>query len=266
MNMNTKVAVRPELLKRRIEDFFGNRSERKAARELIISLAGNSRAWIFGGMIRDIGLFGSKGFTSDIDVVIASDRVTLRRCLHQFEITDYSVNKLGGIRFRYENIDIDIWCLADTWAFTQNLIQLEDERSLLKTTLMTWDAVLYGLHNRKLISPRNYLDDLMERRLELVLDHTPNEIGSLVKVLRTIYGKQVVTLGPKLCMFLQSVMHNYSIETIRHYELANYKTNLISGLKINKLQEMLNYNEPGNELKLKQHLPHEQLPLHLANH
>jgi hypothetical protein len=264
--MKAKVADRPDLLKRRIEDFFGYRSERLAARELIVSLAGDSHAWIFGGMIRDIGLFGCKGFTSDIDVVIASDRETLQCCLRRFEITDYTINKLGGIRFSYKNIDIDIWCLSDTWAFTQNLIPLEDEYSLLKTTLMTWDAVLYGLHNRKLISPRNYLDDLMDRRLELVLDHTPNEIGSLIKVLRTIYGKQVVTLGPKLCAFLQSVMHNYTVETLCRYESGHYKSNLINGLKITKLQYMLDNNAPGCELQLKQHQPHEQLPLHLINH
>lgn len=257
MSMKAKVADRPDLLKRRIEDFFSYRREHIAARELIVSLAGNSHAWIFGGMIRDLGLFGCQGFNSDIDVVIESDRDTLQSYLHQCDITDYTINKFGGVRFRYETIDIDIWCLADTWAFTQNIIQFENEHSLLKTTLMSWDAVLYGLHNRQLISQGNYLDDLMDRRLELVLDYTPNEIGSIVKVLRTIYGKQVVTLGPKLCVFLQNVMHTYTVERVCSYELDNYKTNLINGLKIAKLQYMLNHNEPGCELNLSQHLPYE---------
>ncbi|MGV2488706.1 UNVERIFIED_CONTAM: hypothetical protein FOS07_33190, partial [Bacillus mycoides] len=112
-----KVASRHDLLKRRLDAFFTSCDERKAARELIVSLAQGSHAWIFGGMIRDIGLFGRKGFRSDIDVVVDADRHELTARLAQSPIQQCQMNKLGGIRFRYQNIDFDIWCLADTWAF-----------------------------------------------------------------------------------------------------------------------------------------------------
>lgn len=262
--MNMKVAYRPDLLKRRLDDFFTSCDERKAAREMIVSLAQDSHAWIFGGMIRDIGLFGRKGFRSDIDVVLDVERHQLTARLEQLSIQHRRVNKLGGIRFRYQNIDFDIWCLADTWAFKQKIIPFEDAHSLLKTTLMTWDAILYDVQRRQVISPENYLDDLIEKRLELVLEHTPNEIGSLVKILRTIYGKQVDKIGPKLCQFLLETLGNYQGDTLIRYELSHYQTPVINGLKLAKLHAALAHNQLDGDLTLHLRQQPHQLLLHFA--
>lgn len=263
--MNMKVANRNDLLKRRLEDFFSSRDDRKAARDMMLALAEDTRVWIFGGMIRDIGLFGRKGFCSDIDVVIESDRGDLTNRIKKLPIEYFTVNKFGGIRFRYQEIDFDIWCLADTWAFKQQIISLEDVHSLLETTLMTWDAVLYDLQRRKVISPENYLTDLVEKRLELVLNRTPNEIGSLVKILRTIYGKEVDKLGPKLCQFLREMLRTYSGEILMRYELSHYQTSIINGLKLANLRMALCLNQPDTDLVLCSEQPPHQLTLHFTS-
>ncbi|HAU5430080.1 TPA: hypothetical protein JD181_06700 [Cronobacter malonaticus] len=261
--MNTRIAYRRDLLKRRIEAYFKSCDEHMAAREMITRLAAHSHAWIFGGMIRDIGLYGAKGFTSDIDVVVNSNRNELRRRLQHLDIDDYCLNKYGGVRFRYQNIDFDIWCLEDTWAFRENLIPLESEQSLFKTTLMSWDAVLYGLHNRTLISPDNYLDELQQKRLELVLGHSPNETGALVKILRTIYSKQVGKIGPRLGAYLLEQLAHYHDDMLLRYEHAHYARLALNGLRLEKLRQRLASFEAHADLTLDFQMPQQQLTLAL---
>lgn len=248
--MNMKVVKNQQHLKRRIDDFFLSGYEGKAARVLIDTLAEHNRAWIFGGMIRDIGLFGHKGFTSDIDIVVDSNHEDLLRVLSTIDVQNLACTKLGGIRFHYHDMDFDVWCLSDTWAFKENIIPLEGAHSLFKTTLMTWDAILYDIHSREVISPENYLDDLHERRLELVLSQTPNEPGSLIKILRTIYSKRVEVLGPELCTFLHQRLYTYNFDALMHYEMMHYHTNSFTAAQINQLLQCLRLANPASDLRV----------------
>lgn len=239
------VARTIEHLQRRVEHFFASGDEQQAARALIAAVAADHQVWIFGGMLRDIGLFGRSGFTSDIDIVFAGEREDLRRLLSHFRVDHVEVNKLGGMRFRYRSLDFDIWCLSDTWAFKENIIPLEDAQSLLHTTLMSWDAVLYDVHRGEILTPENYLQNLKRGYLELVLDATPNETGSIVKILRTIYNKQVKTLGPVLSEFLHSALLRYSYSALQHYELAHYDTSSFDDTEYGLLLKRLRETETG---------------------
>lgn len=248
--MSTKVAKDYQHLKCRIEDFFACRNEHQSAKALIDAVASNNQVWIFGGMIRDITLFGREGFSSDIDIVFDGDREALSRILSTFATERLTMNKLGGLRFRYHHMDFDIWCLSDTWAFKEKIIPLVDAKSLFHTTLMSWDAVLYDVHSHEVIMPENYLDDLMAGYLELVLRDTPNETGSLVKILRTIFRKNVKKLGPALCMFLDQTLIHYSYSALSEYELAHYNTSSFSALQYRSLVQSLNGNGGDKDLTL----------------
>lgn len=248
--MSTKVALNRQRLKHRIEDFFDSCEERKEARALVEALAAQTRAWIFGGMIRDIGLFGRKGFTSDIDIVIDGNHDVLHRLLSHFHIEQVAVNKLGGVRFSYRGIDFDIWSLQETWAFKNNIIEFEEPDSLLKTTLMSWDSVLYDVRRKTVITTEYYLNDLHQKRLELVLPTNPNQAASVVRILRTIYNKHVEILGPNLCLFLSHVLHDYSYEILQEQEYRSYRSVSFSEGKLDKLIENLHHAKPGCDLKL----------------
>lgn len=248
--MNMKVVSSHQRLKLRIEDFFEISEERKQARALIDALAEHSHAWIFGGMIRDIGLYGRGGFTSDIDLVIERSQEDLINALKTLEIHQFSVNRLGGIRFHYMSLDFDIWSIQDTWAFRNRIVKFEDTHSLLKTTLMSWDSVLYDVRNKHVISPENYLHDLHRRRLELVLQVTPNEMGSVIKILRTIYNKQVKFLGPQISNYLQQALKSYSYESLRHYEYDSYRQSSFSEDQLQTLVEALLHTRSGNDTKI----------------
>ena len=248
--MNMKVVSSHQRLKLRIEDFFDISEERKQARALIDALAKQSHAWIFGGMIRDIGLFGRGGFTSDIDLVIDLSREDLIDALKTLNIDRFCVNKLGGIRFHYKSLDFDIWSINDTWAFKNQIVEFKDSSSLLNTTLMSWDSILYDVKNRHVISPENYLHDLHRRRLELVLQKTPNEVGSVIKILRTIYNKRVQIIGPQLSVYLLQALQEHSYDQLRQYEYCSYRSSSFNNDDLQRLKENICHSESGFDIKI----------------
>lgn len=201
-------------------------------------------------MIRDIGLYGRGGFRSDIDLVIDWSRQDLIDALKSLRIEQVSFNRLGGIRFHYNSLDFDIWCVQDTWAFKNRMVAYEDTHSLLKTTLMSWDSVLYDVKKKRVISTENYLDDLHERRLELVLRATPNQVGSIIKILRTIYNKRVQVVGPLLCDYLLQSLQAHSYETLRQYEYRSYQMCSFNEEDLHLLRECLFHSRFGHDVRI----------------
>jgi len=247
--MSTKVAISRRRVEQRIDAFFASETKHQAAREFLDTLAVDHKVWIFGGMIRDISLFGYRGFVSDIDIVIDANREDVIRMIGRYISYDgLTFNKFGGVRFSYQGVDFDAWCLSDTWAFQEKLIPLDDVESLLRTTLLSWDAVLYDVISREIISPSNYFQDLKRGHLELVLRETPNETGSIIKVLRTIFTKKVRTIGPELCGYLTQNLSRYDFQTLHHYELTHYAKASFSAADIEQLLSELNSKISGSSL------------------
>ncbi|HHA1915714.1 hypothetical protein L8P27_02625 [Enterobacter asburiae] len=249
--MNMKVVHTHQSLQLRVEDFFDSSEERKKTRAFINALVEQTQAWIFGGMVRDIGLYGPDGFTSDIDLVIDWSHQNLTKALSALHIHQFTINKLGGLRFHYNGLDFDIWCIQDTWAFKNQKVKYENSDSLLKTTLMSWDSVLYDVKRKKVISTESYLQDLQRRRLELVLQETPNELGSVIRILRTIYNKQVEILGPQICDYLLHALRIHSCELLRQYEYSRYQKYSFSEGELQLLKENLLHAKSGRDTKIR---------------
>ncbi|MGT0205871.1 hypothetical protein ACVOAG_17420, partial [Shigella flexneri] len=118
------------------------------------------------------------------------------------------------------------------------------------TTLMSWDAVLYDLRSEKIISKDNYLTDLNRRHLELVLHTNPNPSGSVTKILRTIFTKQVKSLGPELCHFLHHELTKKRYEVWHHYDVLHYQSSSFSRSQFNALINLLAQQSRFADLKL----------------
>lgn len=234
------VVSNTQQLEQRINHFFTLRDEHKKARALLDALARTYPAWIFGGMVRDLGLFGAAGFRSDIDIVIDLPRHQLIAALADLPIGPLRINKFGGIRFRYQTLEFDIWSLNETWAFREKHISCENESSLLKTTLMSWDAVLFDLRSEKIISAERYLPDLHCKHLDLVLHTNPNPCGSVTKILKTIFTKQVKSLGPDLCRFLHEELSKQRYEALHNYDIIHHSSVSFSQQQFNALIDLLN--------------------------
>lgn len=248
-------------LKQRVERFFAsNEPARAEVSDVLNSLANIADIYVFGGMIRDICLFGIKGFQSDIDVICNSDKETLIRALTFKNIHDITENKFGGFRIKQLGWDVDIWCANDTWAFKNGLIEFQGINSLLSTTLMTWDSVLYNFSTKEIICNDDYLKDLLSGRLELVLKETPNEIGSIVRILRTIYGKHAQTLGEKAACMLKNAITNYNPNDFILYEYSSYSKKYLNNERLLSLSMLLEDYDGSGDLIVSNY---KQLPLNL---
>jgi predicted nucleotidyltransferase len=233
------VVSNTQQLEQRINHFFTLSDEHQKVRGMLNALANNCPTWIFGGMVRDLGLFGPGGFSSDIDIVVNLPFNDLISLLPTLPTHSLRINKFGGVRFNYQNFEFDIWNLNETWAFREKHIACTGESSLLKTTLMSWDAVLFDLRSEKVLASENYINDLHCRHLELVLKTNPNPCGSVTKILRTIFTKQVKTLGPDICQFLQDELPKSRYEALHDYDIRHHKSSSFTQNHLDALTDLL---------------------------
>lgn len=230
-----------QALKKRVDRFFNSEtSVRTEVHDFIGFFIKNKiNIFSFGGLVRDIGLFSVRDFESDVDLVVDIDRETLCYLINTLDKTlklRVKENKFGGFRINKNDWYFDIWCAKDTWAIKENYVKYTGIESLLKTTFLNWDSVLFNLNDKKLICERNYFDNLTGGELDLVLSYTPNELGALVRVMRAIYGKGVRKLHDRAVCFIYNGFCNYSKKEIVKYEKLSYNNSFLDERKLNNIK------------------------------
>lgn len=185
----------------------------------ISRLLPNGSIYLFGGVLRDLALFGKKGFNSDIDVVIDGE---WSDCVEYLETLNARKNKFGGYRLAVSGWPIDIWRAQDTWAIRQGFVKYQNVESLTKTTILNWDAILMDWKSRKIICEDSYLEKLKERRMEIVLQQNPNPLGATVRILRHLCLKDARSITQSTADYLADKTERYTLSQIKNYELLSY--------------------------------------------
>lgn len=179
----------------------------------------NSGIYLFGGLLRDLALFGKKGFHSDIDIVFEGDWDS---CIGHLENLNAQRNKFGGYRLEISGWPIDIWHAQETWAIREGFVQYKNIASLTKTTILNWDAILMNWRTRKIICQDNYLEKLRERRMEIVLQQNPNPLGATVRILRHLCLKDAKSITEATAEYLANKTEIYTLSQLKNYELLSY--------------------------------------------
>jgi len=180
--------------------------------------------YLFGGILRDLALFGRKGFNSDIDLVIDGDwSLSLPRMMK----LGAKKNKFGGLRFYHNAIPIDIWPANETWAIKEGYVTYINAKSLLNTTVLNWDAILMNWRTKTFSFVPNYFEDINTRSMDIVLDKNPNPLGMTVRVLRHLLLKDARKLSKSVFEYLKNATNQYSYEKIRESEISSYGESLI---------------------------------------
>ncbi|WP_173984890.1 hypothetical protein [Magnetospirillum sp. SS-4] len=137
---------------------------------------------IFGGLLRDLCLLGSRNFHSDVDIVVDSQSLyDIERRLFKWKPAK---NRFGGYRFSVGKQAFDVWALDNTWAFQHGHVTKSDFSTLPLTTFFNWDAVAYCIDDGRIICSDNYFADLSEKIIDVNLQENPNPIGAVVRTLR----------------------------------------------------------------------------------
>jgi predicted nucleotidyltransferase len=181
--------------------------------------------YLFGGLLRDLALLGSKGFNSDIDIVVEGD---WRRCGEYLEHLGAKKNKFGGYRLSVDGWPIDVWSAPGTWAIRQGLVEYKGIASLTETTVLNWDAILMNWRTGAFIFRRNYFEDLGSRVLDVVLKENPDPLGMAVRVFRHLCLKDAQKITSSAAEYLADCTKAYSFAEISKREKRSYGNNLIA--------------------------------------
>jgi hypothetical protein len=138
--VNLKQEYLETILRKRVSTFLRSRTSQRASLrpfwDKISSL--NDVAFLFGGTLRDLMLFGLRKNPRDVDIVVHSFSNELKSFLKPHIRKN---TRFGGIELHFGHWDIDLWELSCTWAFQAGLVKPEGYESLPKTTFLDVQAI-----------------------------------------------------------------------------------------------------------------------------
>lgn len=204
--------------------------------------------YLFGGVLRDLALMGRKGFTSDIDLVVDGD---WKSCETKLVELRAHKNKFGGYRLEISGWPIDIWDARNTWAVCQGLVRYDDISSLLKTTVLNWDAILMNWRTKEFICHDDYLIELRNRNMKIVLESNPNPMGMVVRVFRHLCSKDARSIAPHVVEFLANSTEKYTFLQLSNSEFSSYGDSIIEPAIYSFFEKIKSYKTIDTQDKFK---------------
>ena len=223
----TTTAKKSSDLAKRVRRFLSReRKKDKILSNLLNCLDSCGDLYLFGGVLRDIALFGSSKLESDIDLVYVGsgdlvDSLVTKNTLR------FEENKFGGLRLETQHWFVDLWRAENTWAFREGGRKYTDVRSLLDTTITNWESILCSVRGCRLIHRENYFEDLNDRYLHVVYERNPNPLGMYVRIMRAYACKDASELSSTAARVLSDALEVYSFEDMRVYERNHYQVQYI---------------------------------------
>lgn len=202
----------------------------------------SSEVYLFGGILRDVALYGKGGFSSDVDVVVEGDWEGIANYLRS---TGARLNKFGGFRLTVAKMPVDIWNAKETWAVRRGLVEYSGISSLTSTTVLNWDAILMNWRTGAFVCSDRYLHDLGDRVLDVVLQENPNPKGMLVRVLRHLCLKDARKITARATRYLLQCVDKYTIGDLRGAELKSYGNSVIEPAMFLFFERMSAYESPS---------------------
>lgn len=175
--------------------------------------------YIFGGILRDLAMLGSRGFSSDVDIVVIGQ---INELFHFLKKYDARLNKFGGFRLHVDNWPVDIWQAEETWAVKNNIIEYQGISSLLGTTILNWDSILMNWRTDKILYKENYFEDICSGTMDIVLFENPNPLGMLVRILRHMQHKEAKRITRRTQEYITKMTRKFSLDEVLCYEKNSY--------------------------------------------
>lgn len=229
-----RIARQKDVLKKRVRRFFESPpTERRAVAQVTRELGEVADVYVFGGLLRDLALYGSSDFSSDVDIVVVPyGEDAIEAIAEKFA---FKKNKFGGFRMTSNRWLFDVWEFDKTWAFTERHVQPRSKHSLTETTFFNWDAVFYDVGANQIVCGDNYFDELANLSLEINLESNPNVMGAFVRALRFIEQDQAKT-EPRLTKFIADVFESESDSSILRYHGEHSQTAFLCPNRLRNLR------------------------------
>ena len=204
--------------------------------------------YLFGGVLRDLAMFGRKGFASDIDLVVEGDWVHLANYLERLGA---SRNRFGGYRLYVERWPIDIWAARETWAIREGLVRYRGIESLTKTTILNWDAILLNWRTKEMVCRPDYFSEIQQHLMDVVLTKNPNPLGAAVRAFRHLCSKDAEKLTVAAARYLGDAAKRHSSESIVRAETASYRNRVIDPIVLGFFEQLDTSSTPAMRCQFK---------------
>ena len=219
--MKSTVAKDRCALKKRVGRFCAGLNRHAQVRAIIDELLKEGDVILFGGAIRDIALYGVRGFRSDVDLVFVGSVEYLFGVLEP--LGGVKTNRFGGARLQVSRFMVDIWPIEMTWAFRYQHVPFTSVTDLRQTVITSWEAAMYSLGTQTLYCSDGYVSELSSGYMDLVLKENPNPLGSIVRVLRNFAKHGARVPSNTLFFHLVSEVKRYSLDEILEHERSSFR-------------------------------------------
>ncbi len=192
--------------------------------DLLNRLASKTNVYIFSGVIRNF--FVGVNENRDLDLVLENE-IDLQELLSDFKV---SINSFGGYKIEYNNLNIDLWFLNNTWSIKnhQLTINFQLDKYIPQTAFFNFSAVMFSYNRKEFIYTIHFLRFLRDRKLEMVYGPNPNNALCIVN---TFYysDKFKMKIGAKLKDHIKRISTTNLEQTIevqkKHFGKVIYTIN-----------------------------------------
>jgi hypothetical protein len=166
-------------------------------------------------MIRDFAIGGASSFRSDVDLVVGTNDSDYLAWI--ISSMPHQPTRFGGWRIRLDHWIVDVWPVANTWAFDQGHVHGGRLEDLPATTFFDWDAAAFEIETGRLLLLDGYIEAIASRVLDVNLAPNPNPLGMAVRALKMM-RKWDASLAPRLSSYLSAVVNEDRYEILRQYK------------------------------------------------
>jgi hypothetical protein len=199
-------------------------------REIVEAI--REREWeavVFGGVLRDLALYGPAERPRDVDLVVNCSHTDLAAWLSALPSQR---TRYGGFRVRVHKWNFDIWTLRETWAFTATDMAPTFE-NLPKTTFFNIEGIAAQLNttprHKRVLYSFGFAEAISSKLLDINFEPNPFPQLCIIRGLWTATRHDLL-LSPRLAHYIATRADRHEIAEImnvqsRHYGVVRLRTN-----------------------------------------
>lgn len=179
--------------------------------------------YLFGGLLRDLLIFGVDTSPRDVDLVIGGNTTTdeLEAALAPY--LDRRT-RFGGLQLVVEGVAVDIWPLQETWAFQHLGVPSPTFADLPRTTFLDVEAVVLELFVEQgtvgKLHAFGFFEAILTGTLDINLEDNPSPGLCVVRSLG-LADRLGFAIGPRLTEYLSHRLGRMSVDELVALQAAN---------------------------------------------
>lgn len=203
------------LLRHRLNRFAGSRKQDASALALREVVQLGHPTFLFGSVIRNLLLGPSRPTARDLDLVV--DGVSSAELMSVFKGHAIRATRFGGLRVWMHGAPVDVWPIAETWAFRELGLASPSFADLPRTTFLDIEAVTAQASTSRgkprEVYSNGFFESLLSRCIDINLEENPFPDLCVVRALITAQRLKFA-VGPRLAKYVLHYAKRIPIEKL----------------------------------------------------